>query len=347
MDSPNSTKQTWQSLALGVAGGLIASFLLPFDQIEDPVYRWFCVLWVVTGFLLLALYPRSGNETTKEDPTEETRTRLPPEVTQSTIVQSKKEQQGYSDPIWIESRDDEGFPSADLRKIAVQTKRVDKSTEDLAIQRISATRPDKSEIELTAMILFDSKSWVAGKHHVLEGEAPQGITPKKAIRNSGIQDEVRASLAIYCIGLASTEFDPRQAEDNTVLSDNRAIRLCNALHELGYIESKSRLHRTVAVGLGERKQDPEDKTPQRRQRAAVIVAATKLDGDDTEAEVIDVIRAGVNTASVSLDKYQRSTGPGFQMYDVTSAKFCEATSDRWDFVDALAERRVLDSADCD
>ena len=276
---------------------------------------------------------------------QEQNTPTPPLITQETIVQSKQEQQGYSEPIWIDARDETGHTSSDLPKIAVQTKPVERTAKDVAFQRITATRPDKTEIDLTAMVLFDSKSWKQGKHHVLEGESPKGITPAKAIRNAGIEDDIRNSLAIFCIGLASTEYDPSQSEDNTVLSDNRAIRLCTALHELGYIERGSRLQKTIAVGLGERDQEDENKPTQIRQRVAVIIAANKLDDDDSYGEVIDIIRSSLDVVSVSLDRYERSEGAGFQMHIVTGSRFIEASDESWDFDDGLADRSVLENGD--
>lgn len=313
--------------------------------IELDMFRW---LWVFYALLGVALFlatcwfrpfpihkpPASvPGATNEQDP-------IPPVARNQDSIISAKRSLGYGEPIWIDTRDDEGIPDDALPKTAIQRKTPDRSRNDVAFQEISLTRPDGTDLVLTAMVLFDRKSWKMGTAHLLEGESPQGISPTKAIRNSDIEADVRQSLALYCVGLASTEFELTQAEDNTVLSDNRAIRLCNTLHELNYIHAFTPI-RTVAVGLGERIPDRDDQTPAQRQRAAVIISAKQLDNIDTERDVIDAFRHGLDVVSVSLAKYRRSDGAVFKMFDVTGAEFCESTSDLWEDVEDLTSRRVL------
>ena len=306
----------------------------------------FRLLWTLYGLLGIALYfatvwyipfpihkpPDAENQNRQE-------TDLPAVRTQDSVISAKRAL-GYGEPIWIDTRDENGIPNRILPKSAVQSKIPRRTRKDIAFQEISLTRPDSTDLVLTAMVLFDSKSWKKGRYDLLQGESPQGISPVKSIRKSDLKADIQDSLALYCVGLASTEFELSQAHDNTVLSDNRAISLCNSLHELGYVDSANG-KRTVAVGLGERNQDPDDKTPQARQRAAVIIAAKQLDSADTERDVVDAFTHGLDIVSVSLTKYTRSDDAVFKMYDVTGPVFCEASSDDWEDKSGLTRRLVL------
>lgn len=348
----NSGSQIFVATLIGIASGLVVSNLLPFELIENEVLRGSWVLWGVFTCVLVACSVQAWiSPDTKEVDGASFDATAAPEQTVDAAQSSQedviaaKEVQKYSRPKWIPTRDETGEIRPDLAATAVQSKASDKTNKDIAFQRISVTKPDGTELDLTAMVLFDTKSWKQGQHHLLVGESPQGISPIKAIRNQDIADEVNNAIALYCVGLASTEFEVTQADDNTVLSDNRAIRLCNALHELEYVNDGSGLQRTVAVGLGERIPDQADNTPAPRQRAAVIIAAKQLDSTHTERDVIDAFRAGLDIVSVSLDKYQRSDDSIFKMFDVTDSEFCHSVTGNWIMTDGLADRLVVCAPD--
>ena len=102
---------------------------------------------------------------------------------------------------------------------------------------------------------------------------------------------------------------------------------------------------TIAVGLGERDQEDENKPTQIRQRVAVIIADNKQKDNDSYCEEIYIIRSSLDVVSVSLDRYERSEGAGFQMHIVTGSRFIEASDESWDFDDGLADRSVLENGD--
>ncbi|MEL6828308.1 MAG: hypothetical protein AAFN91_18830 [Pseudomonadota bacterium] len=332
-------------LIVTLIGGLFFLYLNPFAAIESEMFRKVWAGYVLIGLFILALQLSLKGEKPEEpditaDPNIDNS-----QVNAQEVAISAAETLGYGEPIWIDTRAPDGTRLSILPKTAIQLKPPNRTSDDIVFQEISAIKPDGRQIQLTAMVLYDSKSWKKGKDHLLEGESPLGISPSKALKKAEIEDTLDKALAVYCVGLASTEFDPNQKADNTNLSDNRAIRLCNAIHELSEKSGSFKLPRTIAVGLGERKPDPADTTPPKRQRVAVVIGATQLNQTDTERDVIDAFITGLNVVDVSLSKYSRSDDDNFSMFGVKSSVFMDAKSEDWTIVPDFADRRVLRDVD--
>lgn len=247
---------------------------------------------------------------------------------------------GYGEPIWIPTR---GVSTdSDGSQTAIQTMPPETSSDDFVFQNIVSTKPDRSRLSLQAMVLLNKYSWKKGEHDLFEGESPKGISPLKALPRVDVRQRVETSIITYCVGLSSTEFRPAQTFDNTRLSDNRAIQLCTALVQLGYLNSRSKIQRTVAIGLGERlAASNEQLISPSRQRAAVIIGVSEITAEHTEADVVDAIVNGLSVAGVQLSNYERSDGNEFMIYDIKDSEFYESQSAHWRLEKGLTKRRVL------
>lgn len=245
----------------------------------------------------------------------------------------------YEKPVWLGADNEEAEPRGE---IAILSTPAITSTNNLIVQDIASVSPDGSKLMLHAMVLMNQHSWKRGENHLFEGESPQGIKPTNAIPKAGVASDIRRSLKVYCIGLSSTEFRADQSGSNTVLSDDRAIRLCNALYELGYVKSDG-IPSAVAVGLGEPNSLIESEADPSRQRIALLVGVTEIGDEHTESDVVAAIIYGLTAASVKLETYRRSDGKLFMMFDVKDAKFKKSTSDLWDDTPGLTNRRAIES----
>ncbi|MEO0853502.1 MAG: hypothetical protein AAFY15_08380 [Cyanobacteria bacterium J06648_11] len=303
------------------------------------------ILWGIAGLVLLGLSIHRGDVETptvaNDGAAEE------PDVSASAQEQAIQalSKLGYGKPVWIQGRETGSVDTSPPERIAIQAKPADTSNADLAFQDIASTRPDGSQLLLRAVVLFNRYSWMKGKDHVFQGESPQGIFPRTAISNADIEYDVRNSIATYCVGLASTEYKTDQAQTNTELSDNRAIRLCSTLFGLGYIDPASSIQRSMAIGLGERIAERDDSVPPSRQRAAVLIGVSEIGDSHTEADVADAIVHGLTAAGLRLSRYSRADGNAFRIFEVTSADYHDSTSDAWHFGEDLLNRVVLNQED--
>lgn len=245
---------------------------------------------------------------------------------------------GFGEPVWLEEVDNGA--SQRREAAALLSGPAITSTDNLVAQEIALVSPDGSKLLLRAMVLMNRHSWKKGENHLFEGETPQGISPVKAIPKAGVASDIKRSLKVYCIGLSSTEFRADQSDNNTVLSDDRAIRLCNALYELGYVKS-DRAPSAIAAGLGEPNSPITSQTDPSRQRIALLVGVTEIGDEHTESDVIIAIIHGRTATGVKLENYRRSDGKLFMMFDVKDSKFNKSTSDLWDDTPGLTNRKAI------
>lgn len=248
---------------------------------------------------------------------------------------------GFGEPVWLE-KDAANKTPATRDAFAVLSTPAVTSKDNLVVQEIVSVSGDGSKLLLRAMVLMNHHSWKKGENHLFEGESPQGISPMKAIPRAGIASDIRRSLKVYCVGLSSTEFRTDQSDNNTVLSDDRAIRLCNALYDLGYVKP-DRAPSAIAVGLGEPESTTTSQTDPSRQRVALLVSVTEIGDEHTESDVIIAIIHGLTAAGVNLKTYRRSDGKLFMMFDVKDAKFKKSTSDLWDDTPGLTKRKAIEN----
>lgn len=247
---------------------------------------------------------------------------------------------GFGEPVWLKEGVEINAPHG-RDAVAVLSAPAITSTDNLVIQEIALVSPDGSKMLLRAMVLMNHHSWKKGENHLFEGETPQGISPVKAIPRAIIASDIKRSLKVYCIGLSSTEFRADQSDDNTVLSDDRAIRLCNALYELGYVKP-DRAPSAIAAGLGEPSSPTTSQTDPSRQRIALLVGVIEIGDEHTESDVIVAIIHGLTAAGVKLETYRRADGKLFMMFDVKDSKFKKSTSDHWDDTPGLTNRKAIE-----
>ena len=248
---------------------------------------------------------------------------------------------GFGEPTWLEEElANKAIPRHET--VAVLSAPAVTSTDNLVVQEIALVSTDGSKLLLRAMVLMNHYSWKKGENHLFEGETPQGISPVKVLPKAGVASDIRRSLKVYCVGLSSTEFRADQSDDNTVLSDDRAIRLCNALYELGYVKP-DRSPSAVAVGLGEPNTPTTERFDPSRQRVALLVGVTDIGNGHTESDVIIAIIHGLTASGVNLESYRRSDGKVFMMFDVKDEKFEKSTSSLWAETPELTRRKALEN----
>jgi len=125
-------------------------------------------------------------------------------------------------------------------------------------------------------ILADNKIWKSGSHRQFV-ENTEGQTIEDSLRDDFYRRHTEGSIDTICIGLASAE--PFTGYSNEQLANDRAINLCRALINLGYINASVQSY--IAVSYGAARPAPaEEAINLERQRSAILVSVKQYYDDD-------------------------------------------------------------------
>ncbi|MAM06491.1 MAG: hypothetical protein CMF05_03260 [Hyphomonas sp.] len=232
---------------------------------------------------------------------------------------------GYGEPLWVSETGNTGPANAATPQLAIQKKPPRQLRTGVIAQDIAATDPSGEDLLLRAYVLFDQRSWKRGSYTLFDGESPQGISAAKALRLSDLKTNLKNAVRVYCVGLASTEHDARAIFDNTLLSDNRSIRLCTSLVELGYVELARQ--KPMGLGLGEKVAELGSVSSPASQRAAIIIGVNKIGEETRERDVARAVLHGVLVNGVDLLTYHRSDRNLYKLFEVNSSTFAPADSE--------------------
>lgn len=293
--------------------------------------RWAWAAWLVAGLVLAVITLREPRPMSNdaEEPAAVTELQASPQTKnkQEQIVEANQIQ-GYGDPEWIPAFDHIGPPDGAPPLYALQRKQNPSSQTGLISEDIVITKPNGDSFEFRYLVLFNEKSWKPGRYDLFDGESPQGIGPDKILTKAEIGVRLQSGTRIICVGLASTEFKPEQSHSNTILSDNRAIYLCNALHRQKNVHGGPLGIPTIAMGLGEYAPAVSDNTPANLQRAAIIVSIKSMK-DESDIEIFDALKHSVASKGVRLSNYRRDDDNEVRMFNVRGEEFAPSDSDHW------------------
>jgi len=162
-------------------------------------------------------------------------------------------------------------PTETREEIIVQS-RDSKAIEPGAFQQeLSIVYPDAEQTRADYLILHGPFIWMKGSSTKFESPDQTGVDFLIALNREFVKSHLNNSKFVFCFGLASSEPAAPDRRSNTLISDDRAINLCQALLNLGFVPSADENGLVVGVGIGEApKESVGFDLP--RQRSVVIVS---------------------------------------------------------------------------
>lgn len=210
-------------------------------------------------------------------------------------------------------------------------------TETVEIRvRDSTQYPDGAIVQDVALVYSDSVSrfsyavlagqsvWQVGSTTTVEG-GEQGIAITDALRRDYVENLVKESDKIVCVGLASSE--QARPSENTRIADDRSINLCRALHNIGYADQTRQ--QTYGLSIGE-PTETNDGISVTLQRSVIVVGVINSRRLPRPADVIQALTQLVQLPGVRMDQYERETSPRRKVFSgITRGPLNGLASGNW------------------
>ncbi|MCF6328288.1 MAG: hypothetical protein L3J02_00585 [Henriciella sp.] len=162
---------------------------------------------------------------------------------------------------------------------------------------------DASQTRFEWTVFLDDKTWSKGSFDKFNTDVGSGIGIEKALDQQHLRSTISNALDVLCIGLASSE--QNLVQSNEVLSHSRAINLCRALINLGFIDENRQDY--LAISYGEARPPEQKDIDVAKQRTAILIGVVEYAGDDDEDTVMSTITKLLSTetpvAGVRLQNY--------------------------------------------
>lgn len=191
----------------------------------------------------------------------------------------------------------------------VQLKGSGKDSDGFHANQVKVTRPDGAEADFNFALFYDDASWLSNSIDEIRGHDGRGVPLQDVLVNAGIEGLVREAQRVSCFGFASSD-RTGSVEENERLSDDRAINICRAIANLGWIDF-TQGKRSMALAFGQASTSSTSEVERSKERPLIIIGVTDPTQMLSAREYISAVTAASaqRLNSVALNNYSLSTRP--------------------------------------